>query len=765
MSMMDTAQLLPGEASLEETARAHGERSALTMFHALKRHRVLAAAIVGSAFVASLIIANLLPVTYTADSLVVINPNKAQVTNFDNLAIGGAAISDPTFVRSELNILQSRAIAGRVVDALDLTSDPEFNPALSNQRIPFGLDIDARWTWLIDSIKTGHWQPFDDPSEAKSDPKSLRARALTISRLMSKFTAENDGRSYSIGLAVTSTDPAKAAKIANAFADQYLKSQVDGKAAATQRANEWLGTRVAELRREVQQADQQIQQFRDQNNMARIEPNAPTEASQQAREMSTQLITAETALAAAQAKLSRARDQVHSNGGNSIPEVLASPIVQNLKQEQAALSRRMAELSQLYGDKHPVMKNARAQLADLNQKIETETNKVIGAMTDDVRSAQLRVDNLRARLRDFQSNVHASDRVYVRLQELESIAEAKRTLLKMLSERFEQTSAIQNMAQPDAQIVGLAEVPPLPSGPHKLIIVGLSVLASVLLVGFIAYGLERAEPGFRAARQVEAVTGLACVAMVPMLAGRVLRHALTAPRDAAGKPQSRFAEAIRMARGAIFAAQGKKAPQVIVVTSSLPEEGKSMFAAAFARSIVETGKTVLLIDADLRRPRIGELMGLKPGPGLQDVVAHRAFLDDAVHKEADGRLHILTTGTAAEGEHDIFETEQMWRFLAECCNYYQAVVIDTPPVMIVADASSIARVADAIIYVVQWARTPRETVTAGVQKLRSLSNAMVKLVLSKVDLNEHKKYQFRDEGYYASMYGNYYIGQKRLPTP
>jgi polysaccharide biosynthesis transport protein len=765
MSMMDTTQLLPGEASLEETARAQGERSALVMFHAVKRHRVLAAAVVGTALVASLIVANLLPVTYTADSLVLVNPNKAQVTNFDNLAIGGVVASDPSFVRSELNILQSRAIAGRVVDALDLTSDPEFNPVLNKQRIPFGLAIEARWTWLVDSLKTGEMQPFDDPSEAQGDPKSLRARALTISRLMSKFTAENDGRSYSIGLAITSTDPAKAAKIANAFADQYLKSQIDGKAAATQRANEWLGTRVAELRREVQQADQQIQQFRDQNNLARIEPNAPTEASQQAREMSTQLITAETALAAAQAKLSRARDQVHSNGGVSIPEVLASPIVQNLKQEQAALSRRMAELSQSYGDKHPVMKNAHAQLGDLNQKIETETNKVIAGMADDVRSVQLRVDNLRARLREFQSNVHTSDRVYVRLQELESTAEAKRTLLKMLSERFEQTSAIQNMTQPDAQIVGLAEVPPLPSGPHKLLIVGLSVFASVILVGFIAYGLERAEPGFRAARQVEAVTGLPCVAMVPMLAGRVLRQALTAPRDSAGKPQSRFAEAIRMARGAIFAAQGKKAPQVIVVTSSLPEEGKSMFAAAFARSIVETGKTVLLIDADLRRPRIGELMGLKPGPGLQDVVAHRAFLDDAVHKEADGRLHVLTTGTAAEGEHDIFETEQMWRFLAECCNYYQAVVIDTPPVMIVADASSIARVADAIVYVVQWARTPRETVMAGVQKLRSLSNAMVKLVLSKVDLNEHKKYQFRDEGYYASMYGNYYIGQKRLPTP
>jgi polysaccharide biosynthesis transport protein len=761
MSMTDATRLLPGEVSLEEAATAYHEPSAVTMFRAVKRRKLLAAVVVATAFVGSLLMANLLPVTYTADSLVVINPNKAQVTNFDNLATGGAALSDPSFVRSELNILQSRAVAARVVDALDLTSDPEFNPALGHHRNSFLLYVDARWTWFVDSLKTGHTQPLDDPEEA-ADPKSLSARSLTISRVMSKFAAENDGRSYSINLSFTSTDPAKAAKIANAFADQYLKSQVDGKAAATQRANEWLGTRVAELRREVQQADQQIQQFRDQNDMARIEPNAPTEASQQAREMSTQLITAETALAAAQAKLSRARDQVHSNGGNSIPEVLASPIVQNLKQEQAALSRRLAELSQQYGDKHPVMRNAHAQVADLNQKIETETNKVIAGMTDDVRSAQLRVDNLRARLREFQSNVHASDRVYVRLQELESTAEAKRTLLKMLSERFEQTSAIQNMAQPDAQVVGLAEVPPLPSGPHKLLIVALTVFASSVVVALLAYGLERADPGFRAARQVEAVTGLPCIAMVPMLTGRVLRQALAAPREAAGKPQSRFAEAIRMARGAIFAAQGKKAPQVIVVTSSLPEEGKSMLAAAFARSIVETGKTVLLIDADLRRPRIGELMGIKSGPGLQDVVAHRAFLDDAVHKQANGRLHVLTTGTAAEGEPDIFESEQMWRFLAECCNYYQAIVIDTPPVMIVADASAIARIADAIVYAVQWARTPRETVMAGVQKIRSLSGATVKLVLSKVNLDEHAKYQFRDEGYYASMYGSYYVSPKRL---
>ena len=486
MSMTDVTQLLPGEVSLEEAATAYHEPSAVTMFRAVKRRKLLAGAVLATALVGSLFVANLLPVTYSADSLVVINPNKAQVTNFDNMAIGGAALSDPSFVRSELNILQSRAIAGRVVDALDLTADPEFNPALGHHSLPFLINLEARWTWLIDSLRTGHAQPFDDPAEASADPKSLSARSLTISRVMSKFSAENDGRSYSINLSFTSTDPAKAAKIANTFADQYLKSQVDGKAAATQRANEWLGTRVAELRREVQQADQQIQQFRDQNNLARIEQNGTTEASQQAREMATQLITAETALAASQAKLSRARDQVHSNGGNSIPEVLASPIVQNLKQEQAALSRRLAELSQLYGDKHPIMRNAHAQLGDLSQKIETETNKVIAAMSDDVRSAQLRVDNLRARLKEFQSNVHASDRVYVRLQELESTAEAKRTLLKMLSERFEQTSAIQNMAQPDAQIVGLAEVPPLPSGPHKLLIVALTLFAWSIVVAFIA---------------------------------------------------------------------------------------------------------------------------------------------------------------------------------------------------------------------------------------------------------------------------------------
>jgi polysaccharide biosynthesis transport protein len=759
MSMIETSQLLPGESSSDESVKAQSERSAVTLLTAIRRRWALAAAIIGIAVLGALIVANILPVTYTANALILINPNKPQVTRFDNMAPVPAA-PDMTVVRSELNIIQSRAIAGRVVDSLNLVADREFNPVLGTQ-LPFLLDFEAGWTWLVDSVKTGHFQQYDNPYEAKGDPMSLTARELTISRVMSKLDAENDGRSYTIDLRFTSRDPAKAAKIANAFAQQYLAAQTDAQSAATRRATEWLGTRVAQLRQEVRDGDQAIQQFRDQNNLARVEVNGASEASQQLQEMTTQLIQAETTLAAAEARLSRARDQLRSNGGNSIPEVLASPTIQSLKQEEAAVSRRTAELSQAYGAKWPAVRDATAQQGEINQKIKAETGKVIAGMADDVTSAQLRVNNLRARLQDLQSNLHASDRVHVKLQELENTADAKRTLLKMLSERFEQLSAVQNMAQTDAEVIGAAEVPPLPSGPNKPLIVGLALLASVTVVGFTVYSLERSDPSFRAARQVEAVVGLPCIAMVPMLAGRVLRQVIAGPRSSS--EASMFAEAIRMARGATFAAaRGTKPPQVIVVTSSLPEEGKSMFAAAFARSIVESGKSVLLIDGDLRRPKIGELMGIKSGPGLLDVLAHRVSLDDAVRTEAGGRLHILAGPGSGDSEHDAFETDQMWRFLTECCNFYHTIVIDTPPVMIVADATAMARVADAVIYVVQWARTPRETVMAGVRKVRGLTTATVKLVLSKVDLNEHAKYRSMDEGYYASMYDSYYAGPKRI---
>jgi Mrp family chromosome partitioning ATPase len=127
----------------------------------------------------------------------------------------------------------------------------------------------------------------------------------------------------------------------------------------------------------------------------------------------------------------------------------------------------------------------------------------------------------------------------------------------------------------------------------------------------------------------------------------------------------------------------------------------------------------------------------------------------------NNRLHVLPAGDAIEGEEDAIEPEKIWRVLADCCTMYDAIVIDTPPVLVVADASVLARVADSVLYVVQWARTPRETVMAGLRRLRMVSDAAVKLVLSKVDLTEHARYRFKDEGYYASVYETYYGGRER----
>jgi capsular exopolysaccharide synthesis family protein len=729
MASVLTNDVLKGDATHRYDVARHQELTALGVLRAVCRRKTLVLGIIVSALGAAIGAIKLITPVYTADVMVVLDSRKTQYINFDQLVSGLTA--DAQVVRTELNVIQSPAIARRVVDQLDLIHDTEFNP-LDDSGTVAGplLKVKRFFTLLTRSLG------------ASKVAEATDAPGLVLERLLSRLSVDNDGRSYNIAISFTSLNPDKASTIANAFARQYLLYQIDVKKEVALQANDWLSSRLKEARSQVRSAEEAIQRFRGEHGV--IGRGETSVELQQLTDLDTQLIAATSARVAAEAHLRSAEQQRGQPDG--ISEVLTSPYIQTLRQSEVSLEQRRAELSQHFGDKSSQMEGLVAQIKDLQQRIRAEVNKILVSIKIDVETAATRENLLRKTQAEIENRAGSADRAIGELRELEREAEASRTLFKTLAERYEQTQALVNAETADARIVAPARPPVIPSSPNAPRIIGIALLGSVVLGFGCVVLLERIDDGFRTSSDVETITGLPCVGMVPNLdPKRLVRRGGT-------RIGSMFAEAIRTVRTSIGMLNWDLPPKVLVVTSSVPEEGKSVFAVALARALGEAGRRTLLIDCDLRRPRIAELTSCPKGPELPDLLLGKVA---GIQPQMVAGVGVIATINPVANAQDLLAGPLIGRFIVAARAEYDFVVLDTPPIMLVADAALVSSLADAVLYVVRWGSTPRETVLTGLKRLRSGSK-IAGVVLSRVDMFLHNKFGFKDEGHYLAMYGKRY---------
>jgi capsular exopolysaccharide synthesis family protein len=293
-------------------------------------------------------------------------------------------------------------------------------------------------------------------------------------------------------------------------------------------------------------------------------------------------------------------------------------------------------------------------------------------------------------------------------------------------------------------VIAAAAPPAVRSGPsYVLIFIAALGLSGGITVALVLL-LERLDNGFRTGRQVEEALGVACLGMIPEFA--------TARRGAVSRVA--FAEAVRTVRAAVRLRDGASPPKAILVTSSLPREGKSVFALALARALAVAGQRTLLIDADMRRPSLARTLVLDDGPTLGDVLRGDVATWAAPRPSGDPGLDVIPAARAPDPQ-ELLGSPAMKTLMVEMTGRYDALVIDAPPALLVADALVLSPLADAIIFAARWAETPRDTVAQGLEALRSATGKVVGIVLSRVDLKRHARYPYHDEGYYRAVYGGY----------
>jgi capsular exopolysaccharide synthesis family protein len=287
-----------------------------------------------------------------------------------------------------------------------------------------------------------------------------------------------------------------------------------------------------------------------------------------------------------------------------------------------------------------------------------------------------------------------------------------------------------------------------PSSPDVPKILILALLGSLsLALGFVKL-LDRLDNVFRTANDVEERTGLPCVGMIPNL-----KRARVRRRDR--RIRSIFAEGVRTVRTSLLSSPGLPT-KVLVVTSSIPAEGKSVMAAALARALAEAGRRTLLIDCDLRCPSVAELTSYSDGPQLADLLLGKISIEASIDCKVNAGVEVIGSKNPVPNAQDLLAGREMERLIKRARAKYDFVVLDTPPIMVVSDAALVSTLADGVLYVVRWGHTPRNTVLNGLKRLRAGSCRIAGVVLSRVDLKHHNKFRFYDQGHYLSLYDKRY---------
>lgn len=669
---------------------------------------------------------------YTAESTVMLDTRKTQVVDIQ--AVVSGLQSDAAVVRSELEVLKSPDLARRVVQKLNLVTDKHTNPLL--MPITFWSRIDPIG-WLKGMFAEPIVQAPKTPEEQKAD--ELEG---VIDHVVGSLNVVNDGRSYIIKIRYDSEDPTLAATIANTYADLYLRQQLEAKFDATKRATDWLNEHLSDLKSKVVESDQAVQTFREQHQL--VAQKGTTVTAQQLTEINSQLIMASADRAQKEANLRQV-----SGGGDTAAQVLASPVIQQLKAQQSELRRKQAELSTRYKPMHPEMINIQAQINDLNKKIQEESANIIRSMQNDVNAARTKEASLRDSLNSLQKSTGAQSQDEVQLRELEREAEANRALYENFLTRFKQTSAQEDMQQADAHIVAQAEVPTIPTFPRKTMMIGLSVTLALVTGVILAFGLERLDNGFRDPDQIESLTGVPFMGLVPAASGRAQDIVVT-------QPISSYGEAIRSVRASLTFSNVDDPPKVVLVTSSVPKEGKSVFANSLARSVARSGGRALIVDCDLRHPTQAGLLKARKSPGLLSYFSDGTDLDKLIQIDNLSQMHYLPVWEGATNPQDLLGSQQMKSLLDRLREKYDLIVLDAPPVLAVSDALVLSHLVDATLFLIRWGDTPRPVALGAVKLLRTQGAGVAGFVLSRVDVRRHAKYGYGDAGYYYGRYGSYY---------
>ncbi len=717
-----------------------GRSSTDKVLRAVRRHIGVMAVICILTFLAITLISLQLQASYTATSRVLIDTRDQNIVDIGAVVTGMPPNS--AMLDTEAEILLSRTLIEKVVKRLDLLDDSEFNQTLSPP---------SDWDQLLNFVASSarHVIPLADGGRTRSpDPsgisKPLAERAeldAVISAVRDRIDINRVGSTYLIEISVSSREPNKAALLANTLAEVYLDNQVDVKFRATQRARQWLDARVSELREQLREAESRVETHRAATGLLRSGGDTLTE--QTIRSINSDLTSAQADYAAKSARLQNLNDQMREGRGiDSIAEAQSSTAVSNLRAAQTVLSARKADVMRRYGERHPDYQKIIAEEQDNERLINAELQRIASSLEQEVLIARERIRSLQGSLNRAKSELAANNRAGVQQAALERDAIATRTLFEEFNNRFKETVELEAITDADAVIDSFAPVPLAPSFPNTSLNLVLGLMLGLALAGLTGLVLELLDDVISGPEDVERIAGVPCIGEVPLLQkdGAFPGKSLVPTEFIVKKPYSGFAEAHRHLRASIMFADIDKPAKTVAIVSSLPAEGKTSMALCLGQMAALSGTKTIVLDGDIRMRQLSETSGVKCDSGLLEVLLGEARLSEVVQADGATGLRILPLSARPYTPRDIFGSRGFDSLLNALQRSFDLIIIDTGPILLMAEARVITSKVDQVVVATRWRQTKQKTLQQTMKILQEFRANVAGVMLTFVDLQKRARH-------------------------
>lgn len=699
------------------------------------------------AMLAALVVLSMTPI-YKASSTLLIEQKTAKAVSIED--IYGLEGGSSEYLQTQFELLKSRGLAERVVRELNLTVHPEFDPRQQPEPL---IDLSG----LFATLDVRKWLPMTTPDDLEESGEMTEAEIFdrVVKAFMQRTTISPVMKTQLVKVEIEMADARLAAQAANALANGYIESQLEAKLDMTQTATNWMNERLSGLKAKLDESERRLQEFREAENLVDLE-GVTTVAGGELSQTGDRLIDARRNRAEAESQYRQVANMRNSGWQRlaSVPAVMSNQLVQQFKADEGRARAKVEELSRRYGAKHPEMIAARSELQSATANLRSQVEQVVASIEREYQLATANERSLQSSFNENKEQIQDIKRKEFKLRELQREVDGNRSLYDTFMTRLKETSATSDFEAVNARIVDPAVVPDMPIKPKKSLIVVLAAMLAGMAGVAMVLLLEFLNNTFKSTEDVENKLNLPVLGILPLLKGKARGDIANMFKSDSDKS---FTESIRTIRTGVVLSGLDNPHKVLVVTSSIPGEGKSSVAANLASAMAQMER-VLLIDADMRRPTVAKNFAFPVGtPGLANLVAGTARLEDCI-QTMDDNLDIIPAGTVPPNPLELLSSKRFETVLEVLESRYDRIVIDSPPTQAVSDALVLSTHANAVIYVIKSESTAIPLAKRGIGQLLQNNAPVTGVVLNQVDIAKAKKQGYSYGGYY-DYYG--YSGKEK----
>jgi polysaccharide biosynthesis transport protein len=685
---------------------------------------------------------------YRASTQILIEKDTPKVGDLSTIFQQNDGWYNDDFYQTQYRILQSRSLGRKTAEAMHLDKHPALARASQEVRAPWTIrGAVARVVGAAKSAVGGAPEAAPQKAAAKDEDPYSRYSNIVLGAL----DVAPVRNSRLVDISMTSTDPQLAADLANAHARTYIEQNLEFRFAASKDATDWLEGQLAEQRKKVEASEAELQRYKEQHDAVAVEDRQNIVV-QRLSDLNSAATKAKTMRIEKEALYNQLRSIQNSNAIDSFPAVLGNDYIQKLKSDLGDMQRQQAELAEKYGDRHPEMVKVRSAIQSAEAKLQIEIDKVVLSVKSEYDSAAAQERSLVGALEGGKAEALSLNRKGIEFSVLQRDAESNRQVYEALLQRTKETGISGELKASNIRVVDKAEVPGAPFLPRRQQDITTAAFSGLVLALGLVFLFEYLDNRIKSPQELRAQLNVPFLGMVPSID---VKSSGTLLHD--GVPPN-FAEAIRGVRTNVLFSSADEGVRLIVVTSAGPGEGKSMFSSNLSVSLAQAGQRVLHVDADMRRPRVHAIFDIAQEPGLSNLLVGDCKPSASIRKTAVHNLCVLPAGMIPPNPAELLGSKRCEEFFATLGQNFDWVILDSPPVLAVADASILANTATGVVFVVGADQTSRQAARAALEQLEAVQAHVIGAVLNRVDLEKNPYYY---SAYYRKEYSRYYAQTTR----